>query len=135
MTMDTNTRDDLGGFGFGQHEPLVRRLHNLLRDYPEGVGIVKELIQNADDAGATIVRLTVDYRSHHNVNVPDPRMGGLLGPALLFYNDAKFTESDFQNIQEISFSGKSNDLGKTGRYGIGFNSVYHVSDCPSTFSR
>jgi hypothetical protein len=33
-----------------QREPLTVRLRNLIHDYPEGVGIVKELIQNADDA-------------------------------------------------------------------------------------
>ena len=132
--MDRQEHNDVGGFGFGQRESLQRRLHNLLRDYPEGVGIVKELIQNADDAGATTVRLTVDWRSHSNVTVIAPAMAELMGPALLFYNNAKFTDADFANIQEISYSGKSNDLGKAGRYGIGFNSVYHVTDCPSIIS-
>ena len=32
-----------------QSEPLTTRLKNLIRDYPEGVGIIKELVQNADD--------------------------------------------------------------------------------------
>ncbi len=132
--MTTNAQNNYGGFGFGQREPLARRLHNLLRDYPEGVGIVKELIQNADDAGATIVRLTVDRRQHRTTNLVAPNMASLMGPSILFYNNAKFTNDDFKNIQEISFSGKSNDLGKAGRYGIGFNSVYHVSDCPSIIS-
>jgi hypothetical protein len=46
---------------FGQHvEPLHLRIRNILRDYPLGVGIVQELLQNADDAGATRVTLLFD---------------------------------------------------------------------------
>ncbi|PVD28631.1 hypothetical protein C0Q70_11225 [Pomacea canaliculata] len=41
-------------FGYGQHEELTDRLHNLLKDsYTDGFSVPKELIQNADDAGAT----------------------------------------------------------------------------------
>lgn len=39
----------------GPHEPITTRLSNILKDYKDGVGIFKELIQNADDAGATKV--------------------------------------------------------------------------------
>ena len=42
------------GFEFGQTERLTRRLHKLVRSYPPGVGILKEFIQNADDAGARV---------------------------------------------------------------------------------
>ena len=40
---------------FGQHESLTSRLHNILELYADGVGILHELIQNADDAGASRV--------------------------------------------------------------------------------
>lgn len=40
-----------GGEGFGRKQPLRTRLRGLLQDYPEGVGIVRELVQNAADAG------------------------------------------------------------------------------------
>ena len=42
--------------GFGQSEPLTNRLKRLLEDYTDGFAIPKELVQNADDAGATEVR-------------------------------------------------------------------------------
>jgi len=45
------------GEAWYQSEPLTTRLKNLIRDYPEGVGIIKELIQNADDAGANRVEI------------------------------------------------------------------------------
>ena len=41
--------------GFGQSEPLTNRLKRLLEDYTDGFAIPKELVQNADDAGATEV--------------------------------------------------------------------------------
>ena len=40
---------------YGQAESLTARLRGLLDVYPDGVAICKELIQNADDAGATRV--------------------------------------------------------------------------------
>jgi sacsin len=33
-------------------EPLTKRLRGLLREYPPGTTVLRELLQNADDAGA-----------------------------------------------------------------------------------
>jgi hypothetical protein len=129
------TRNFDTGESFFQREPLTARLKNLIHDYPEGVGILKELIQNADDAGATKIEVIIDWRYHHADNLPDPGMTALLGPALLVYNDAVFTDNDFQSIQNLGVSGKREDLQKTGRFGVGFNSVYHVTDYPNFISR
>jgi sacsin len=47
---------------FDQEEPLTVRLGGLLIEYPPGVSILKELLQNADDAGAsTIVELVLYF--------------------------------------------------------------------------
>jgi len=46
------------GKSFYQREPLTTRLKNLIHDYPEGIGIIKELVQNADDAGASCIHIT-----------------------------------------------------------------------------
>lgn len=42
-------------FGFGQADSLTGRLRALLDDYSDGLAVPKELVQNADDAGATEV--------------------------------------------------------------------------------
>lgn len=36
-------------------EPLTTRLRGLLKEYPPGLNILRELLQNADDAGATTI--------------------------------------------------------------------------------
>lgn len=43
------------------------------------------------------------------------------------YNDAVFTPEDWNGIQEIARSRKREDPLKVGRFGIGFNSVYHIT--------
>ena len=178
---------------FGQKIDLTVRIREILRNYPEGLSILKELLQNADDAGARTVRFVV----------AEPRGGGgggggddalsaaTRGPSLLAYNDAGesgelcerrrkrergraaftrslqrlqcciassskprlltlppnpypylppitftlpfkvFTETDFKSIQQIGNSLKKAGTGnKTGRFGVGVNSVYHLTEVP-----
>ncbi|NEQ75071.1 MAG: hypothetical protein F6K23_19710 [Okeania sp. SIO2C9] len=68
------TNSQIGGKSFYQSEPLIARLRGIIRDYPEGVGILKELIQNADDAKATRVEIILDWRTHKFKNLPDNRI-------------------------------------------------------------
>ena len=123
------------GKSFYQSEPLIARLRGIIRDYPEGVGIIKELIQNADDAQATKVEITLDWRTHQPGILPDERMSKLMGPAMLVYNNQVFTDRDFDSIRSLGQSKKAQDLHKTGRFGVGFNAIYHVTDYPSFISR
>ena len=125
----------IGGKSFYQSEPLIARLRGIIRDYPEGVGIIKELIQNADDAKATRVEITLDWRYHQGKMLPDERMVKLMGPAMLVYNNQVFTDKDFDSIRSLGQSEKAQDLHKTGRFGVGFNAIYHVTDYPSFVSR
>lgn len=52
------------------------------------------------------------------------------GPALYAYNNAPFTDEDWERIQMAGRSAKVNDPNKIGRFGIGFNSVYHITGKP-----
>ncbi|KAK8969856.1 hypothetical protein KSP40_PGU011807 [Platanthera guangdongensis] len=119
---------------FGQRVDLTRRIREVLVNYPEGTTVLKELIQNADDAGATKVSLCLDLR-HHGVNsLLSSHLSQWQGPALLAYNDAVFTEDDFVSISQIGDSKKQVQAWKTGRFGVGFNSAYHLTDLPSFVS-
>ncbi|KAJ4822812.1 hypothetical protein Tsubulata_015814 [Turnera subulata] len=119
---------------FGQKVDLTRRIREVLLNYPEGTTVLKELIQNADDAGATTVRLCLDRRLHGSSSLLSPSLSQWQGPALLAYNDAVFTEEDFVSISRIGGSAKHGQAWKTGRFGVGFNSVYHLTDLPSFVS-
>lgn len=54
-------------------------------------------------------------------------MAPLQGAALYEYNDGEFQESDWRGIRRPSRSKKKKDVMKVGRFGIGFNSVYHMT--------
>ena len=56
------------------------------------------------------------------------------GPALWAYNNAMFSEEDFENINKLAGETKKDELDKVGRFGLGFNSVYHLTDVPSFVS-
>lgn len=115
---------------FGQRQRLTNRLRELVRKYPKGVGLFKEFLQNADDAGASALNAVLDLREHPKDSLPNSRMRCLQGRSLIFANDQVFTDEDWEKIQDIGNSGKAMDTAKTGRFGLGFNCVYNVTDFP-----
>ena len=52
------------GTKFGQTEKLTRRIQNILRDYPFDITLLKELLQNSDDAKAKKMYIILDKRMH-----------------------------------------------------------------------
>jgi sacsin len=124
-----------GSFPVGQLERLTVRLAGLIRDYPRGPGIVKEFLQNADDAGAKGLRVILDCHDYGRDLPVDSPLRQVLGPALLLANDARFSDDDFNGIRHIGESGKRLTTSKTGRFGVGFNTAYNVTDYPSFLSR
>lgn len=119
-----------GMMGFGQTQRLTVRLRGIIRGYPRGIGIIKEFIQNADDSGASYLRIVLDGRTHAVVGLPDSRMSAMMGPALLLTNDRRFTEADLTAIQRLEESSKTASGPKTGKFGLGFNTAYNVTDYP-----
>ena len=47
------------GERYGQYEEFTGRIRNLLKDYPDGLSIPKELIQNSDDAKVRLKSVVV----------------------------------------------------------------------------
>ena len=85
------------------------------------------MIQNADDAGASAVAFLLDYSSYPCDQLADPKFSVCQGQALYAWNNAKFTDSDWEGIHSIGTSGKVDDVNKVGRFGQGFVSTYHIT--------
>eukprot|EP00911_Craspedida_sp_UC1_P000098 UC1_evm1s82 len=135
---------------FSQEEKLTTRIANILGDYPAGPTVIKELLQNADDAGAREFALFLDAEpapippSAAPAFPPDPREGTAAAaaailthpsPSLYVFNSAVFTEDDLRSICSIGQSGKRADPTKIGKYGLGFNASFHLADTVSFVSR
>ena len=119
----------------GQHERVTRRIHHIVQDYETNIDIFKELIQNADDAGATEVKFLIDWRKHPSSSLFSGELQPWQGPALIAYNNATFSDQDFQHICQLAGETKQSDPLKTGRFGVGFCAVYQLTDLPSFISR
>ncbi|CAG8618668.1 4072_t:CDS:2 [Cetraspora pellucida] len=105
------------------------------RDYPYE-SVFREFLQNADDAGAKIFRVTVDERSMSQQceSLITKEMAVWQGPAIWIYNDGMFNNHDFDSLLNIHEGGKRDDSTKIGKFGIGFNSCFHFTDVPSFVS-
>ena len=116
---------------FGQSEKLIDRIQNILRDYPYDITILKELLQNSDDSRAKKMYVILDKRTHGSESLISKKWKALQGPALLVWNDSVFSEHDLEGIQALGLGNKRSNSEAIGQYGIGFNVVYHLTNCPS----
>jgi hypothetical protein len=89
---------------FGQKIDLTVKIREILRNYPEGTSILKEIIQNSDDAGASKVIFCLDRRVHGTEGLAYAKIDVFQGAALVAYNNAIFREQDFISIQRIGDS-------------------------------
>jgi hypothetical protein len=115
---------------FGQEYSLLKALNKLVRDYALGVGLFKEFIQNADDAEATEIRFILDQTSQTSRIFHNPKLAQLVGPALLVWNNASFKDQDIKNIRSLGDTEKVLKPASTGKFGLGFNTCYNVTDYP-----
>ena len=125
-------------YEYGQHEDLTSRIHGLLEEsYTDGFSVPKELIQNADDARASKVWFLLDERENPGArtHLIADTMADLQGPAIWVYNDAVFSDADFDNIIKLGGRTKEDDATKVGKFGLGFNTVYNLTDVPCFLSR
>lgn len=87
--------------------------------YPDEAHFIYELLQNAEDAGATEVRFEL---------LPDS--------CVFEHNGTRhFNEQDIRGITGIFNSTKKNSPDKIGKFGVGFKSVFVYTDSPIIYSR
>ena len=107
-----------------QHDSLsdIQNIRRLLDVYAPGFAFLKELLQNADDATASNLRMSW---SPGLTNATHPL---LTGPALVSINDGGFTLSDKGSLMRMGLGNKGGNSGKIGKFGLGTKSIFHVAE-------
>ena len=108
-----------------EHSSLeyIQQIRNDLRDrYREGFPIIKELLQNADDAEASCLHLGWFSGFPH---ITHPL---LKGPGLFVLNDGEFKPVDQDGIRRIGISAKASNQAAIGKFGLGLKSVFHLCE-------
>ncbi len=107
----------------GYTASYVNLIADNLRDrYENGFPILKELIQNADDAKA---RTLIFGRHAGFANASHPL---LRGPGLWFFNDGEFSQIDAHALRSFGITSKSSDTSTIGKFGLGMKSVFHLCE-------
>ncbi|KAF7322356.1 hypothetical protein HMN09_00013300 [Mycena chlorophos] len=119
---------------FSEKADITKIIRSILDSYPAGSGILRELLQNSDDAKATTQTFILDLRTHPNKKVVDPDLRGSQGAALVAINDTYFSADDWVAISNLHSSSKTADESKIGKFGIGVRACYHVTDNPHFLS-
>jgi hypothetical protein len=97
-----------------KHSGIRRIVEDL---YPDSAHFIYELLQNAEDAGATEAHFTLGNRG------------------LAFEHDGRpFEPRDVYAITDIGEGTKAGDDDKIGRFGVGFKAVFAYSETPHIWS-
>jgi len=98
-------------------------LADIYKDAGDGRTLVRELVQNADDARADrLLFVVVDQ------GWKDAENSLLHGPGLLVMNNGPFLAEDRDALHLALGGSKAEDIGKIGRFGIGLKSVFHICE-------
>jgi hypothetical protein len=94
--------------------------------YSDPSHFIFELIQNCEDA----------YKRHSNFKGIKEIVFELFDDSVDIYHNGKpFDESDLKSISTFADSTKKTDINQIGKFGIGFKSVFYISDTPYIYSR
>ena len=105
----------------------IAHLRQLLAErYPRAgseLPLLKEIVQNADDAGASELHLVVLETGLTGVANPL-----LSGPALVCVNNGGFKTEDEDALRSFGNTSKAGDDAAIGRFGVGQKSVFHLAE-------
>lgn len=111
-------------------KPANRKIwKGIVEKYSDQAHFIYELIQNADDAGATFARFKLEkdrlifaHNGSRHFSISNPGT-----------EDADFLDGklgDINAITGISFSSKKTESNRIGKFGVGFKSVFQYTSTP-----
>lgn len=102
---------------------VINQITDNLRDrYDNGFPVLKEIIQNSDDARAD--SLIIGW----STGIENPDNPLLSGPGLFFINDAPLEEDHERGIRSIAESTKASSKSSVGKFGLGMKSLFHLCE-------
>jgi hypothetical protein len=102
---------------------IFRQIQANLGDrYRSGFPVLKELIQNAEDAEATVIRF-VSHPGWPAATNPLLRV-----PGFVVANDGRFEAKDARGILSFADTAKGDEAAAIGRFGFGQKAVFHLCD-------
>ena len=126
MTSTNGSNAPKGAMGreFRPREPYTHRLRKILEEYPDGSQILREILQNSDDAKSTEQVFILDHNTYPSNKLMEPdlvnykranlKLDRYQGPALLAKNNTIFEERDFQSLLKLADSEKQDQFDKIG---------------------
>jgi len=106
------SEDNIRKYGT-EYEKVLRIIIN---QYSDRTHFIYEILQNAEDAGATHIKFQLEKDRF-----------------VIFHNGRPFNEKDIEGVCGIA-SGTKEDGTRIGHFGIGFKSVYCYTDRPQIYS-
>ncbi|WP_257266381.1 sacsin N-terminal ATP-binding-like domain-containing protein, partial [Endozoicomonas sp. ONNA2] len=102
---------------------VINQIRDNLRDrYENGFPVLKEIIQNSDDATAD--KLVMGWCQ--GVENPDNPL--LRDPAIFFINNAPLKEEHEKGIRSIAAGSKADSKASVGKFGLGMKSLFHLCE-------
>ncbi len=110
------------------HDPLqiINLIADNLRDrYQSGFPVLKEIVQNADDAGSANENIQLEFCLSNGLDAEHPL---LQGPGLYFLNNGDFSDWDYTAIRSFGLNRKAIEQSTIGKFGLGMKSVFHFCE-------
>ncbi|MBA2883174.1 hypothetical protein HNR65_003535 [Desulfosalsimonas propionicica] len=98
-------------------------LEDVYKDAGDGRTLLRELVQNADDAEASELVFAVLEDGWQEAS-----NSLLKGPALIVANNGPFSAQDHEALHKALGGSKTEQTDKIGRFGIGLKSVFHICE-------
>lgn len=112
-----------------QQESITTCIRNNINEYGSGTVCLKEMLANADDAGAKHLTVCLDKSSYQKSGLLNDKMATWRGAAVFVHNDALFTDDDCESYtRKVGDSSKFADTNTVGKFGKGAMTAYYLSD-------